>query len=723
MSSRASLLAAGFALPLLLPIPALAQSGAHSTPRAVDASPPGGDDFHGPIVVTAAGLDRLDVLAGTSVVEGVELQRNLDGQIGEVLAKLPGVSATSFSPGASRPVLRGFQGDRVRVLTDGIGSIDASSTSADHAVTVDPLIAERIEVLRGPAVLLYGSQAIGGAVNVITKRLHTRPLEEPAHVDGLASLDTASDRREAGLSVDLPLSTAVAFHIDGSYHRTADAEIAGYVASDALRTELLADAAEHEAEGEAEEAAELREVANLRGVLPNSATETKSLGTGLSFFSGGSSLGAAFSFYDTEYGVPARPGMGHAHHEDEEGEDHDHDHDEGHDHGDVPVTIGLRQYRADLRGVLDLGGGFFDALHTRWGYSDYTHTEFEGDEIGTVFEVEGVEGRVELVQSRRDGWGGSIGAQYGHTDFVATGAEAFVPPNKTDTFALFTVQELALDAFEIEVGGRYERTVIDAHSIGEKRDFDTWSGALGLSYALADRLRLGLNASRAERAPSAQELFAEGPHIATQQFELGNAELRKEGSWGVEAYLRGDLGPARLSLSAYRNWFDRFIFLEETGGDEDGLPVFQFLQQDADQFGIEGEISADLYRGRHFSLVGDLRGDYVRATLADGSPVPRIPPLSLLAGLEAQAGHFDIRAEVQWFDEQTRVAPLETPTDSFTFVNLSLAWHPLEGDDNVTVLLQADNVFDVEGRRHASFTKDFVPLAGRNVKLSARVSF
>jgi iron complex outermembrane receptor protein len=545
------------------------------------------------------------------------------------------------------------------------------------------------------------------------------------HVDALASIDSAYDRREVGASLDLPITPALGFHIDGSYHQTDDMEIPGFVASRALRQDLLADAAAHEAAGEGDEAEELREAADQRGVLPNSATETKSFGTGLTFFSGESSLGASFSYYDTGYGVPTRPGTGH-HHEDEEAgeDDHDHAHEEdGHEHGDVPVTIGLRQYRADLKGVLDLGHGFFDALHTRVGYSDYAHTEFEGDEVGTVFEVEGVEGRVELVQTRRDGWGGSIGAQYGHTDFVATGAEAFVPPNRTDTFALFTVQELALDPFELEVGGRYEHTSIDAHTTGEERNFGTWSSALGLSYAVAEEMRLGVNASRAERAPSAQELFAAGPHIATQQFELGNADLETEGSWGVEAYLRGDLGPARISLSAYRNWFDRFIFLEQTGAEEDGLPVFRFLQQDADQTGVEGEISADLYQGRGFILVGDLRGDYVRATLADGSPVPRIPPLSLLAALEAQTGHFDIRGEVQWFDEQTRLAPLETPTESFTFVNLSLAWHPLEGDDNVTVLLQADNVFDVDGRRHASFTKDFVPLAGRNVKLSARVSF
>jgi len=716
------LLATCLALPLATP--ALAQQNAPGAqppaqPSPEPASTPGGDDFHGQIVVSAAGLDRLDMLAGTSVLEGIELQRNLDGQIGEVLAKLPGVSASSFSPGASRPILRGFGGERVRVLVDGVGTLDAAGTSDDHAVSIDPLIADRIEVLRGPAVLLYGSQAIGGAVNVITRRIPPRLPEEPVHIDGIAAIDSAYDRREAGLSLDMPLAGALAFHIDGSYRRTDDVEIPGYMLTEDLRADLLADAAEHEAEGEGEEAGELREAADVRGTLPNSATETKSFGTGLSFFSGNSSIGAAFSYYDTAYGVPARPGAGH--HEEGEETGLEEEEEEGHEHGDV--TIGLKQYRADLRGVLDLGeGGAFDELRTRIGYSDYSHTEFEGDEIGTVFNVEGVESRVELVQTERGGWGGSIGAQYAHQDFAAIGAEAFVPPNKTDSAALFTVQEFDLAPLEIEVGGRYEHTGIDAETLGQSRDFDTFSGAFGLSTGVGEGLRLGLNASRAERAPSAQELFAQGPHIATQQFELGNPDLETEGSWGMEAYLRGGVGPATVSVAVYRNWFNNFIYLQETSAEEDELPVFQFLQQGADQFGVEGEIAATVYETDTLELIGELRGDYVRATLDDGTPVPRIPPLSLLAALEAQTGHFDARAEVQWFDEQDRLAPFETPTDSFAFVNLSLAWHPVEGADNVTVLLEADNVFDTEGRRHASFTKDFVPLAGRNVKLSARFS-
>lgn len=700
---------------LCLAAPAGAQTS--SPDDGARRAEPSGDDFHNPIVVTAGGLDRLDMLAGTSVLDGTDLQRNLNPQLGEVLAKLPGVSATSFAPGASRPVLRGFSGERVRVLTDGIGALDASGASADHAVTVDPLIADRIEVLRGPAVLLYGSQAIGGAVNVITKRIPPRVPDEALHVDGLLAVDTAYNRREGGLSVDVPLSANVAFHVDGSVHKTDDMRIAGFAAASPLREDLLADAAEELDEGHGEEAAELTEAANISGRLPSSWTETYSLGSGVAFFAGESNIGLSVDYFDTSYGVPGLPGGGHAH-GDEEGSDAGHEEEN--------VSIGMKRYRADLRGELDLGGGFFESVQTRWAYSDYTHTEFEGDEIGTVFDVQGVEGRVELVQAHRSGWRGSLGGQYLNVDFVAIGEEAFVPPNRTESIALFALQEVEFDSFEIEFGGRFESTSVNAALIGPadrySRSFGTFSGALGLSYRLAEELLMGLNASRAERAPSAQELFASGPHIATQQFEIGDPALHKESSWGAEAYLRGEIGPARMSASIYRSWFDEFIFLTATGAAEDGLPVFAFGQQGMDQFGIEGEVHLPLYESGQFTLLADLSGDYVRATLADGSPVPRIPPMSVLGALEVQTGHFNLRGEVQHFTAQDRIAPLETPTSGFTFVNLSLAWHPLEGEDNVTLILQADNLFDAEGRRHASFTKDFVPLAGRNVKLSLRTS-
>jgi iron complex outermembrane receptor protein len=330
---------------------------------------------------------------------------------------------------------------------------------------------------------------------------------------------------------------------------------------------------------------------------------------------------------------------------------------------------------------------------------------------------------VELIQRERNGWRGSVGGQYMLRDFSAIGAEAFVPPNKIQSFAAFTLQEVEFDPFEVELGARFERTDLEAPTLGISRGYDTLSGALGFAYSPMEGVRLGLNGSRAARAPSAEELFADGPHIATQQYERGNPNLEQETALGLEGYVRASLGGADVGFSVYHTWFDDFVYLQATGAEIDELPEFEHLQQGADHFGIEGEASFPLFRAAGFTLVGDVRGSYVRATLADGSPVPRIPPVSLLGALEAQSDTFDLRGEVQWFGEQDRLAPFETRTEDFAHVNLSAAWKPLRGGNNVTVMLQANNLLDEEGRRHASFTKDFVPLAGRNLKLSVRTSF
>ncbi len=676
-------------------------------------------DYQGRIVVTASGLREFDLLAGTSVVEGEELQRNLDGQLGEVLASQPGVSASGFAPGASRPILRGFSGERVKVLIDGIGAIDASNTSDDHAVSIDPLTAESIEVLRGPAVLLYGSQAIGGAVNVIDKRIPRRlPADGNIHVDLLAGADTVADLREFGGSVDAPLGGGFIVHADGSWRETDDLEVPGYTVAPVLRADLLADAAEEDEEGNFEEADELREAANQRGVLPNSATETWSANAGIAFFEGDSNMGVSFGVYDTMYGVPGRPGAGHHHGEEEGGEE-----EAGEEEGDERVSIGLRQYRADFRGDIALGTGVFQRLKLRAGYSDYTHTEFEGPEVGTVFDVSGIEARAELVQNPLGALRGSLGFQYYVRDFKAIGEEAFIAPNQTNQFALFALQEYGDGPIQLEGSARYENTSVESAALGLDRQFDTFSGAIGIAYDGPQAFRTGINLSRVARAPAAEELFANGPHIATQAFEVGDPDLTTEKAWGAEAYARGRLGDAEFSVAAYRNWFDDYIYLAETGEEEDDLPVYAFFQQGATYTGIEGQLIYTFVDTENLRLGTDLRGEYVRAELDDGSDVPRIPPLGLSGALTAGMGQFDVRGEVEWFDDQTKVAAFETPTDDFTFVNASLAWRPFEGNEAIRLLLKVDNIFDVTGRRATSFTKDFVPLGGRNFSASLRASF
>lgn len=707
-------------------VPALAQTSEHQERDRTSRSTVHGD-ADADVVITAPYVADLDLLAGTSVVSGDELVRDIRGQIGDTLTRVPGVSATSFSPGASRPVLRGFQGERVRVLTDGLGSLDVSNTSTDHAVTIDPLTAERIEVLRGPAVLLFGSQAIGGAVNVIDRRIPRAVPENGFHVDAVGTYGTAADERSGGAAVDFALTPTIVLHADGSYRKTDDLRTGGYILSKPLRAEQLAIAAEETAEGHLDEAAEATALANSRGRLPNSGTETYTLGGGVALINDGGSLGFSVGYYDTKYGVPERPAAGH---------DHDAGGDEGHDHG--AVTIGMKQWRADMRGEVNVGGGFLDKIRVRAGFADYEHTEFEGAEVGTVFNSEAIEGRLELVQANRGGWRGVIGFQGLTRNFSAVGEEAFVAPNTTAQYGVFALQEVNLGKLGLEFAGRYEHTDVrsnavkigldeDAPLVRVARGFDAFSGAVGLSYEVAPELKIGINGSRAVRAPSGEELFSNGPHIATQAYEVGNPNFALEKSWGLELYARGRAGPVRFQISGYANWFDNYIYENDTGtrfeNDEFDLPIFQYLQADARYYGIEGEISATLLRSGDFSLSGNLVADYVNAELGNGSPVPRIPPLRVLGGLDASYNGFGGRVEVEHSTRQSRVASFETETPAFTLVNASLTWHPFGEKRETALILSANNLFDVEARRHASFTKDFVPLAGRDIRVAARVSF
>lgn len=682
-------------------------------------TPADGDDFHtnDPIIITAPYVRSLDILGNVTVVEGDELARDLRGQIGDSLTRQAGVSATSFSPGASRPVLRGFQGERIRVLNDGIGAIDVSNTSADHGVTIDPLTVERVEILRGPAVLLFGSQAIGGAVNVFDRRIPRGVPTDHIHIDGIAGYGSAADDRSAGASLDVALTPKLVAHLDASWRKTDDLRTGGFTLAPLLQLEVLELAAEELAEGETEEAAELLELATERGRVRNTASRTWTASGGLAFIDDGGQLGIALSHYDSRYGVPTRPGVAH-HHEEGEAEGAG-----AEEEGEERVTIGLKQWRIDVRGEVELGDGFFDKLRFRGGFADYEHTEFEGSEIGTVFLNKGIEARAELSQADRNGWRGASGVQYYSRDFAAIGAEAFVPPNLTDQFAVFTLQEWTLGNFGIEAAARYESTSVSANQLGIDRDFGAFSGALGLSYNFTDRSKFTVSVSRAERAPAAEELFSDGPHIATQAYELGDPTFDKEKSWGAEASLKLRTDAFSLGLTAYANWFDGFIFADDTGLEEDDLPLFIYRQRDARVYGFEAEASARLAQFGGFNLNADAVADMTRAKIRGGDFVPRIPPLRLLGGLELQGDRLDVRAEVEWTDDQTRIAAFETPTSGFTLVNASIAYRPLGDKDALTLMLSANNIFDVNARRHASFTKDFVPLAGRDIRISARVSF
>lgn len=694
----------------------LAASAAHAQetpaqPVPQDHNSPDDTYHQGPgqeIVVTAPlRTQRLDSLSGVAILGGADLTAALRPSIGDTLKNTPGVSSSSFGPTASRPVLRGLQGERVRVLTNGIGSIDVSNTSADHAPVVNPLLAERIEVLRGPQSLLYGSAAIGGVVNVVDGRIPNVVPDEPIHLSALAGYATAAKERDGSISIDVPLSGGWVGHVDGSYLKSADMRIGGYALTPDLRAQALASSLLP-----AEPGSDIDFAANagVRGTLPNTAARTWSAAAGLAYINDRGSIGVAYSHFDSLYGVPLRlatlPGQ-----------------------GQEAPRLQQSQDRIDARAEVKPDNGPFDQIGFRFGFADYVHAELGPDgAVGTTFFNQGMEGRLELRQRKSGPWSGVSGLQFVRRDFDVIGDEAFLPRNSTGQFGLFTMQQLDTGALRVEAGARWEHASMEskpapgqAQFFVGTRSYDAFSGALGASYELAKDWRIGVNLSRTERAPAAEELFANGPHAGTSAFEIGDVDLAKEKAWSIEAILRGKGSGYSFELSAYHSWFGNFIFERATGGLDEGLPVFQISQANARLYGFEAEAKVTLARFGAWTIEADALADYVHATIDGSGPAPRIPPLRMLGGLSLESSHVNLRGEVERVTAQNRVAPFETATPGYTMVNAELGWRPWGKSRPLSFVLTANNLFDVNARRHASFLKDYAPLAGRDIRVTARL--
>lgn len=656
------------------------------------------------IIVTAPfERSRATVLSGVSVLQGTELTRELRSNIGDTLSRQAGVSSTSFGPNASRPILRGFQGERVRVLTDGIGSFDVSNTSVDHAVVINPQLAERIEVLRGPASLLYGSSAIGGVVNVIDKRIPREIPQEAVHLDLLGTYGSAASERSVAGVFEVPLGDRFVVHADGSYVKSDDLRIGGFVLSKPARAAALA----------SEEPA-ANALADLKDRLPNTASETWTVGGGAAFIDAGGELGISYAHYDSLYGVPARFDT-----ETGDGEN---------------VRLKVKQDRVDVRGQINVDGSVVDTIKFRAGYANYNHSEIsDTGDIGTTFLNQGLEGRLEVSQAKRDigngaTWRGGTGVQVFTRRFDVVGDEAFIPRNDTTQIGLFTLQEFDFGNVKSEFAGRYENarvtsSVSDFRGAGVfvNRGFNLFSGSAGASVGLFEGWRLGVNLSHTERSPAAEELLANGPHAGTQAFEIGNPDFAKERSNGAELILRGKGEDYSIEASLYYNRFADFIFESQTGAVEDGLPVFQYDQAAARYLGFEIQGNATIARFGDTALKIDALADYTDARLLDGlGPVPRIPPLRVLGGIGVSSQRWDARAEIEHATSQNKVASFETATGAYTLVNASFSFRPFADRPNTAIVVSANNIFNVDARRHASFLKDFAPLAGRDIRISLR---
>ncbi len=678
------------------------QAAIEATVDAAEAEPGSAAQAHHDeerLVVTGVRRSEGDALGGISVLDKAELTREVRPSIGETLARQPGVSATSFGPAASAPVLRGLSGDRVRILTDGIGSLDLSSSGPDHKVAINPITAERIEVLRGPAALLFGSSAIGGVVNVIDARIPRREQDPPLGADLLASYGSAAHERSINLGLNIPVSRHFVIHADGSYSKSDDLRTGGHILSDELRRQALLSPDP-----------ETQALADLKGDLPNSKSRTKEGAIGAAYVDGGLNIGLSYTRQESTYQVPIRHSLDPA------------------VEAEAP-TIDQEQDRFDARAEFPLSG-FFSQVRARGGYADYHHDEIEDTgEIGSSFFSKGGEGRFELVQADRGGWGGTSGVQYLERTAKIRGEEKFLPDSRQKQAGLFTLQTYVSGPWRFEGGVRIEFSKLTAEADEQletpsrKSDFTTFSGSVGGQYEFTPGWRVGLSLTHAERAPAIDELFSNGPHAASQSFEVGNPDLKPEKSNSAEMSVHGKAGPVNLTANAFYSHFSNFIFSAPTGEIEDGLPVFAFLNGKADYYGFEVQAESRLGDALGIEWHGELRGDAVRATVKDFGSAPLIPPVRLLAALSGERGQVDGRLEIEHAFDHDRAAPNETDTDGYTMVNASLDWHPLGGRPEVTLSLAANNIFDAEARRSTSILKDFAPLAGRDIRLTARVGF
>jgi iron complex outermembrane recepter protein len=632
-----------------------------------------------------------DLAQSVTVVGGETLNRIRGATLGETLSNQLGISASYFGAGASRPIVRGLAGARVRTLEDGIDSMDVSTVSVDHAVGIDPLIAEQIEIFRGPTTLIYGSGAVGGVVNTVTKR-----VPESAPDDGFEGAfelrgDTVSDDRSGAIALDGG-GDRIAWHFDALSRDTGDYEIPEFAESARLR-------AEEEAEGEAHEEA--------AGILPNSDVETDGAAVGATWLGADGFLGVSVSRFEANYGVP-----GHAHEEEEGAEEE-------------VVRIDLEQTRVDVKGGWLGLSDAVQAVNLRVGVNDYAHVELEGSEIGTRFENDAYEGRLEVMHSPWGQWSGAFGLQFANREFAAIGEEAVVPPVETQTYGLFVIEQRAYERWDLSAGARVETQTQKPEAGFRDVDGTASSVSLAAIRSLGNGLALAFNGAIAERLPVAEELYSNGPHLATGTVEIGDPELNAETSRHVDVAIRKSDGNLTWSITAFWTDFDDFIYLRDTGiADPDELlPIFEFDQRDARLTGVEAEVFTPL--GEVGSGELDLRlFDYVRAKLDSGEYLPRMPPLRYGARLQFHDERFLAGLEATRHADQQDLAPFETPTDGYTMVNVDFNWQlETAGATTLDLFFRGTNLTDDDARRHTSFVKEFAPLPGRNFAVGIRARF
>ena len=699
---------------LVSAISAAAMTGVH-------AAEPHTDGVVEEIIVTSSlQQSRAETALPVNVLSGEALREKAASTLGETLKELVGVNSASFGSGVGSPIIRGQSGNRVQVLQGGVSNIDASAVSPDHANAVEAALAERIEVVRGPATLLYGNGAIGGVVNVIDNRV---PATMPDGVRGLVETrhSSVSDQQISVMKLEGG-SGQIAWHLDGTYRDSNDTRIKGF----SINPDTL----------DLDDPEELEELLASKGFIDNSSTRSDTVTGGLSWLFADGYLGMSVSRSDNNYGLPA---AAHHHHEDEHGEeDHDHEEDHEDDHADEGgIRIAMKQDRYDFEGRKALSG-FFAELNGKFSMVDYEHAEVEGNgEIGTVYANEGYEGRFTVSQAPRGSLMGVSGVQFGSKEFSATGEEAFIAKTDIGSFALFTVQSLEAGDMTYELGLRGERQPLDQGGSCDTSDSTVSSSASAL-WRMQEDTNLLLAVAHSQRAPTVEERFSNIntatcrppasdfdliAHAATQRYEIGKPDADKEHATNIELGLRRHTGAVTGELNFFYNNIADYLYLRDSGALVDDVEVAYVTQDDAVFHGVEAEVSFPLFSYDEATTQMTVFGDYVRARLDGDGDVPRIPAMRVGAEISHTHNDWLYKLRATRVAKQTKVAMNESETDGYTLLSASVDYHATVFGEEMTVFAQGSNLLDEEIRNHVSVLKDVAPEAGRNLVLGLRLEF
>lgn len=637
-----------------------------------------------PITGNPLGAGSDELVVPISVLNGRELSLTRESTIGETLKGTPGVSSTYFGPNASRPVIRGMDGDRVRIMQNGVGALDASALSPDHAVAVDPLIAEQIEVIRGPATVLYGAGAVGGVVNVIDHRIPKEPLNGVMG-RGETRFGGANNERSGAAVIDVGNGT-FAIHADVYTRRTDDLSIPNSAQNKLINS------------GKADHV--------NNGKLANSGAKSDggAFGASLTFDKG--HVGVSYSEFNNFYGTVAEPS----------------------------VKVDMKSKRWDLSSEVHHLDTFIERIKFRMAFTDYKHQEIDDGTIGTTFLNKGVESTLEAGHAKIGNLSGVIGLQTQNTRFSALGDEAFVPSTHTSSQGIYLYEELPIDRLKLSAGGRIDKTTVKSAGGGAdegsgpkfgeaaSKEFTPKNLSAGALFSMDEHWGIATNITHTERAPTQNELFSYGAHVATNQYEIGNKNLNVEKANGLDAQIRWKSQKHSFNISGFYTKFDHFINVYNTGEIRDELKVANTIGVPAKFVGMEAQGKFRIYEG-----LGDLdlniRGDYVRATneITD-TPLSRIAPMRIGTGLDYHLGEFASKIDILHGFKQDRVATNELPTDAYTMVNATISYR-LKTALNLEAFAKARNLLDEDIRDHSSFLKEIAPMGGRSVLFGLRGEF